>query len=254
MKSVPPMLRISRKAIAIGRRNREPLLESTRVTSGREERILDNLRRRERVLDGLRRRPVGCPSTVRSNSRPRRRKQEIQSRRRQERRKSMLQAQSLEIGTTGALGWISKAAGERMWKRTTPVVIPTLRPMLRSTGHHHLDHRNPHTTRLHDQDRSRNLPEEALQPLMRKTKMRTNGIVSMGMPKNTLSVHKDLAYPVDRVLLDRIGDQQRTDSQNERVVVTVTSDLSRQRAGDHPLMLRRHAHLPCLPTTPRQLV
>jgi hypothetical protein len=166
----------------------------------------------------------------------------------------MLQAQNLEIGTTGALGWISKAAGERMWKMTTPVVIPTLRPMLRSTGHHHLDHRNPRTTPLHDQDRSRNLSEEALQPLKRKTKMRTNGIVSTEVPENTLSVHKDPVYLVDRALLERIGNRQRTDSQNERVVVTVTSDLSRQRAGDHPLMPRRHTHLPCLPTTPRQLM
>src|SRR5271169_5277625 len=119
----------------------------------------------------------------------------MQSRRRQERRKSMLQAQSLEIGTTGALGWTRKAAGERMWKMTTPAAIPTQRPMLRSTGHH-LDHRTPRMTPLHDQDRSRNLPEEALQPLMRKTKVRTNGVISTGLPKNTLSVHKDLVYPV----------------------------------------------------------
>jgi hypothetical protein len=86
----------------------------------------------------------------------------------------MLQAQSLEIGTTGALGWTSKAAGERMWKMTTPAAIPTLRPMLRSIGHHHLDH--PRTTPLHDQDRSWNLPEEALQPLMRKTRKNINGM------------------------------------------------------------------------------
>jgi hypothetical protein len=90
---------------------------------------------------------------------------------------------------------------------------------------------------------------------MRKMRLRkTNGIVSTGLPENILSVHKDLVYPVDRVLLERIGNLQRTDNQDERVVVTVTSDLSRQRAGDHPLMFTRHAHLPCLPTSLRQLV
>jgi hypothetical protein len=140
-----------------------------------------------------------------------------------------------------------------MWKMTTPA-IPILRPMLPSTGHH-LDHRNPHMSPLHEQDRNPNLPEEALPTWMRKTEMRrTSGMVSTWMPKNTLSVHKDLVYPVERVLLESIGNSQRTDNQDERVVVTVTSDLSRQRAGGHPLMLTSHARLPCLHTTLRQMV
>ena len=98
-------------------------------------------------------------------------------------------------------------------------------------------------------------PRRSTLTWMRKTKMRrTNGIVSTGLPKNTLNVHKDPVYPVGRVLLERIGNLERTDNQDERVVVTVTSDLSRQRAGDHPLMFTRHAHLPCLHATLRQLV
>jgi hypothetical protein len=157
----------------------------------------------------------------------------------------MRQAQSLEIG---ALGWTSIAASERMMTMTTSAAIPTLRPMLRPTGHH-LDHRNPHTTPLHDQDRSRNLPGEELQPL-RKTKMRTNGVVSTSMPKSILSARKDLACLVERVLLRRTGKPRTIDKQDDKVVVTAKRDLALPKEGDRPSMFRRHAHLSYLPATP----
>src|SRR5271163_3523662 len=86
MKNMDRVAPTSTKTIAPGRRNHELRRENTMAMTRREDRMSESPRRRERVPNGLRRRPVGCPSTVRSNSRPRRRKRERRSRRRRRRR------------------------------------------------------------------------------------------------------------------------------------------------------------------------
>jgi hypothetical protein len=145
-----------------------------------------------------------CHSTSRSSSRPRHKRQENQSRRRHGRRKPMRRAQNREIGTSERSGWTSKVAGERMWKMTTPAVIRTLQPTSPSIGHH-LDRRSPHTSLLQVPSRSRNLREETPQGEKKKMRRKTNGMVFMGVPETTLSVHKGLVYLVERVLLGHIG-------------------------------------------------